>query len=163
MQTMACEKESWFAQGLRFECTGCGNCCTGGPGFIWISEVELGRLSSHLQQPLPQVQQQYCRKVGGRVSLKEKPPNQHREYDCVFLRSEALALPDDGSEGIHRRRQCQIYSVRPLQCRTWPFWSGLLAGPRAWEEAARRCPGMNRGRLYAYEEIIALRDAQDWP
>ena len=27
---------TWYADGLRFTCTQCGNCCTGQPGFVWI-------------------------------------------------------------------------------------------------------------------------------
>src|SRR5688500_1701558 len=32
----------WFADGLSFTCTACGNCCTGGPGFVWITKEEIG-------------------------------------------------------------------------------------------------------------------------
>ncbi|MFM1805538.1 MAG: hypothetical protein RL136_2417, partial [Planctomycetota bacterium] len=27
----------WYAEGLRFECTQCGNCCSGGPGAVWFT------------------------------------------------------------------------------------------------------------------------------
>ena len=30
----------WYAEGLRFKCTQCGGCCTGGPGFVWFDEDE---------------------------------------------------------------------------------------------------------------------------
>lgn len=153
----------WFAAGLRFECTGCGNCCTGGPGFIWISAVETERLAAHLNLTVAQLQREHCRKLAGGVSLKEKPPTASGEYDCTFLRTEILPLPADGSRGLHRRRHCGIYPVRPLQCRTWPFWTGLLASPQVWQEAGRRCPGINKGKLYSYRDILALRDATDWP
>jgi Fe-S-cluster containining protein len=58
---------------------------------------------------------------------------------------------------------CGIYPVRPLQCRTWPFWDGNLASAENWNAAAKRCPGMNRGRRFGKAEIEALRDATDWP
>ena len=38
-------------------------------------------------------------------------------YDCVFLKED----PERG------RKTCSIYPVRPLQCRTWPFWPENLA------------------------------------
>ena len=40
--------EPWYADGLNFTCTQCGNCCTGGPGFVWISREEIVRLAAHL-------------------------------------------------------------------------------------------------------------------
>ena len=27
--------EPWYRDGLRFQCTQCGNCCTGDPGVVW--------------------------------------------------------------------------------------------------------------------------------
>ena len=30
----------WYADGLRFSCTQCGNCCTGPPGAVWFNEDE---------------------------------------------------------------------------------------------------------------------------
>src|SRR5262249_1390597 len=33
--------EPWYQDGLRFECTRCGKCCSGFPGFVWVSEAEL--------------------------------------------------------------------------------------------------------------------------
>ena len=56
--------------------------------------------------------------------------------DCIFLRN---------VDGV---KQCRIYSVRPGQCRTWPFWPENLFSPDDWNRAALRCPGINRGRLY---------------
>ena len=34
----------WFDQGLTFTCQQCGNCCTGGPGYVWISDEEIDRM-----------------------------------------------------------------------------------------------------------------------
>ena len=29
--------DAWYAEeGLAFECTGCGDCCTGAPGYVWV-------------------------------------------------------------------------------------------------------------------------------
>jgi len=55
-----------------------------------------------------------------------------------------------------------IYPVRPTQCRTWPFWAGNLRSPADWNEAARRCPGINHGRVYDIEQIERLRKTRDW-
>jgi Fe-S-cluster containining protein len=153
-------KQPWYADGLSFTCTCCGNCCTGGPGFVWMSDEEIVRLAEHLGLSREETFKKYCRKLGQKVSLKEKR-NPQGNYDCIFL----TELPAEKIKGkvTLPRRVCGIYAVRPLQCRTWPFWDGNLASRQQWEEAAKRCPGMNTGKHYSRERIEALRDAPDWP
>ena len=163
------DEKPWFADGLTFTCTQCGDCCTGGPGYVWISEEEIGRLAEFLKISTNEVLAKYCRRYGDRISLKERRmPNGN--YDCVFL-TETPATGSGKSRELkagekvpHKRRGCSIYPVRPLQCRTWPFWDGNLADKDAWEFASKKCPGMDRGsRTFTREQIEALRDARDWP
>jgi uncharacterized protein len=148
----------WYSQGLRFGCTQCGNCCTGPPGFVWMSEPEIDRLAEHLRLTPEQVVERYCRKLAGKFSLKESKNPRSGEYDCVFLREQ----PADPAAGImHPRRTCQVYPVRPLQCRTWPFWPSNLRTPQTWSQAGRRCPGMDHGRHYDQQQIESIRDRQE--
>ena len=35
------EAQPWYAAGLQFGCTECGNCCAGAPGYVWISTEEI--------------------------------------------------------------------------------------------------------------------------
>jgi uncharacterized protein len=158
--------EPWYAEGLSFTCTQCGNCCTGGPGYVWISSAEIERLAEFLKMPRKDVIAKYCRRLGGRYSLNEQR-NAQGNYDCVFLREEKIARPRGARSGddvvVHTKRTCTIYPVRPLQCRTWPFWDGNLASSAHWKLAGERCPGMGRGRQYSRKQIEALRDAEDWP
>jgi Fe-S-cluster containining protein len=153
----------WYAAGLAFTCTQCGNCCTGGPGYVWISQVEIERLAAFLGVSCAEVVRRYCRRIGERYSLKESI-NQRGEHDCIFLKE----VPADRADGepqqvVHSRRICQVYSVRPLQCRTWPFWEGNLATPQSWLRAGRRCPGINSGQHHSLAHIVAMKDARDWP
>jgi len=155
--------QPWYAAGLTFTCSQCGNCCTGGPGYVWISNVEIDRLAEHLKIPRKQVIERYCRKVEGKYSLKEHR-NAQGLYDCTFLKEVKVASEGNGDQVVHTKRICTVYPVRPLQCRTWPFWSENLASPDRWNRSAVRCPGMNRGgRTFTREQIEALRDAKDWP
>jgi Fe-S-cluster containining protein len=158
--------EPWYAQGLKFTCQQCGNCCTGAPGYVWISDVEIGRLAAFLKLTEREVIRQYCRKVGQRYTLKEIR-NSAGQYDCVFLKEEKAQKPrlKFGDEVVHHtRRTCSVYSVRPLQCRTWPFWDSLLSSEEAWNEAGKRCHGINHGkRVFSKEEAEKLKDAEDWP
>jgi hypothetical protein len=137
----------WYVGGLHFGCTGCGNCCAGPvEGDIWITRPEADRLAEFLNMTVEDLHKTYLIRVGNRVSIVEEP----RTKDCVFL-----------SEG-GSTRGCAIYPVRPNQCRTWPFWSYNLARPDDWNMAGIKCPGINRGRFYSFEEIEKLRKQTKW-
>jgi uncharacterized protein len=151
--------EPWYADGLSFTCTQCGNCCTGPPGYVWISDTEIDRLAEHLKLTRAQTLKKHCRRIGGKISLKETK-SEAGLYDCNFLTTETRTLPDGTTRTI---RGCSIYPVRPLQCRTWPFWDGLLASKATWDRASRTCPGMNHGKPYPLESIEQLRTSTDWP
>lgn len=152
----------WYGNGLRFTCTQCGNCCTGPPGYVWISQVEIARLAAHLELSIEQTIDRHCRRVGSRISLREHR-NPRGEYDCEFLREVSATREIDGQTIQYSKRICTIYPVRPLQCRTWPFWSENLSSQKAWSLAGRKCPGMNEGRQYSVDQIRQIRDAKDWP
>ena len=156
------ENSPWYANGLQFTCTQCGNCCTGGPGYVWITDEEIARLANHLNLTTERTIDQYCRRIFGRVSLNEHR-NARGEHDCVFLKEERAERIEGDQPIVYTKRSCTIYPVRPLQCRTWPFWDSILSAPGTWDKAAERCHGMNRGRTFTKQEMEALRDAKDWP
>jgi Fe-S-cluster containining protein len=127
------DEQPWYRDGLRFRCTRCGNCCTGEPGFVWVTEEELRAIADFLGEPLEEVIGLYT-KIGSRGrSLREKGNG-----DCVFWDKEA---------------GCTIYAVRPPQCRTWPFWASLVETPEDWERTCTVCPGSGHGELIPAEEI----------
>ena len=135
--------EPWYAAGLAFECTGCGACCAGpGEGYVWVTPKEIVDIAAKLQISEAEMRRKYVRKVGRNFSLVERKDNN----DCIFL------VPD-GKGG----RKCKVYDVRPVQCRTWPFWPSNLASPDDWAYAGLRCPGMNRGPLHDINEIESKR------
>lgn len=141
-------KRPWYAGGLHFECVGCGNCCAGpAEGYIWITKPEIELLAKEMGLIAEEVQSKFLRRIGMRSSIKEDP----KTKDCIFL------TPAQGG-----CRGCGIYSVRPNQCRTWPFWSSNLYDLDAWNVAAMRCAGINRGRLYTFEEIQAIKSQTQW-
>ena len=121
------------SQGLRFACTRCGTCCTR-PGPVYFPEADLKRAATFLSlTPQGFVQKFKLVKIEGIRALD--PPEGE---PCPFY--------DDA-------RGCTIYPARPVQCRTWPFWPELVKRKRAWEAAAKECPGMNRGRRHTPQEI----------
>lgn len=125
--------EPWYADGLRFSCTQCGDCCTGEPGYVWMNDEELQALAEFLGEPLEQVVGLYTKEGHRGRTLREKGNG-----DCVFY---------DQSRG------CIIYSIRPRQCRTWPFWESNIRTPEAWEKTCDICPGSGQGELIPAEEI----------
>ena len=128
----------WFRSGLRFECTRCGACCAGAPGYVWVEYEEIRRLAERLALSIEQFGKAYLRRVGNRLSLIETS-----EHACIFW---------DSRDG------CTVYDARPDQCRTWPFWRGNLASPADWERTAGLCPGIGRGPVHGADQILAALD-----
>ena len=125
----------WYQSGLRFECSRCGHCCTGAPGYVWVTDDELLAIAGLRGEESSETRARFTRLVGRRRSLREK-----ENGDCVFY---------DKDHG------CTIYPARPAQCRTWPFWESNTVTPEAWQRTAEICPGCNRGELVSAEEITA--------
>ena len=125
--------EPWYKNGLRFQCTRCGNCCTGAPGYVWVNEEEVEALARFRGETVEEVTALYTRTVDSRRSLREKANG-----DCVFF---------------DRREGCTVYPARPRQCRTWPFWESNVDTPQAWERTCEVCPGSGKGELISAEEI----------
>ena len=138
--------EKWYREGLKFSCTQCGNCCSGDPGYVWATKEEIARISVFLGRTDGWLDNAHLRRVGLQYSLTEHPNG-----DCIFLKRE------------NGKSMCTIYPVRPLQCRTWPFWKENLRSKKAWDDlAASKCPGMNKGDSYNYVQIETRRTQRTW-
>lgn len=129
--------DPWYQAGLQFECTQCGDCCTGGPGYVWVNDADIQAIAEHLDKPVGEIRLLHTKLARGQVSLTE-----HLNGDCTFLDPQT--------------RRCRIYPVRPIQCRTWPFWRGNIASPEDWERTCRVCPGSGRGELVSLDRIEEL-------
>jgi len=114
---------SWYKNGLKFKCTGCGQCCTGEPGYVWLTPEEIDTIAAHLGISKEKFIKTYTRSVFGRLSLREDRVN----FDCIFLKD----------------KRCQIYTARPSQCRTFPWWKENISSPESWKEVSKRCEGVD--------------------
>ena len=124
----------WYADGLRFECSRCGNCCTGEPGLVRMTDDEVRTMARHVEMDEANFRDQYTYRLSsGGTTLRERSNGA-----CVFWRPEA---------------GCLVYPVRPRQCRTWPFWRMNVASPRHWAAAAKTCPGIDAGPRHSAEVI----------
>jgi Fe-S-cluster containining protein len=131
-------EEPWYAEGLKFNCSQCGNCCTGAPGFVWVKKSEIEALAALRDQDVAAFEKEYVRNVGIRKSLRE-----FSNGDCVFFDNES--------------RRCLVYDARPRQCRTWPFWESNLKSPEAWAATCEVCPGSGKGKVYTLDQIESSR------
>ena len=128
------DNKPWYKDGLRFTCSGCGDCCTGSPGYVWVNNEEIAQLAALVRLSVKDFEAEHVRQIGVRKSLVE-----FENGDCVFF--------------DNKSRKCGVYSARPRQCRTWPFWDSNIRTPDAWAETCQVCPGSGQGRLYQLEEV----------
>lgn len=129
------DRPYFFDGGLRFSCTGCGACCTGATGTVWVNGKEAARIARHLGLPLRAFLDRYAYPFRHGHSLRERANG-----DCVFFEA----------------GRCSIYRVRPTQCRTYPFWPENVRSEAAWASVCRECPGAGQGRLHSRERILDL-------
>lgn len=127
-------KSPWYKDGLNFTCSQCGDCCTGAPGVVWVEEDELREIAEHLDKPIGEIRLFHTRLVRGRVSLVE-----HQNGDCTFFDPET--------------RGCTVYPVRPIQCRTWPFWQSNLESEDKWKQVCQDCPGAGQGAFFSLQQV----------
>jgi Fe-S-cluster containining protein len=120
---------------LRFECTGCGACCTGGVDhYVETSAPERAAIRGFLKLSPGWFRRRYLMRVdAGTVGIRLNPDGR-----CPFLGKD---------------NRCRIYPVRPRQCRTYPWWPELIGNKRGWTEEARRCEGMNCGTVVPLSTI----------
>jgi Fe-S-cluster containining protein len=134
--------ETWWQDGVRFECQGSGKCCTshGEFGFVFLTPQDRKRFADHLGMRVSDFTRKYCEKTGGVWHLKEDPKNP----DCLFLKN----------------KRCGVYEARPTQCRTWPFWPEVM-NAKAWaSEVKAFCPGVGKGRVISGQEIAQTLQEQ---
>lgn len=129
------DRAYFFDQGIRFECTGCGECCTGESGTIFINDRESTAIAERLGMTRKAFLETHAYPIKGGHSIREK-----ENGDCVFLNG----------------KRCGIYDVRPTQCRTFPFWPETLRSEARWKETCKACEGIGQGKLYSKEEIMVI-------
>ncbi|MDR2390805.1 MAG: YkgJ family cysteine cluster protein [Planctomycetota bacterium] len=126
-------KAPWYDGGLSFSCLGCGDCCRGPGGYVWLSEDEAKAIARALEQEFAAFASRTLRNTLVGLALIDDARG-----NCPLLDSNG---------------RCRVYPVRPRQCRTWPWWKENLASRRRWEDLASRCPGMNRGVVHSISAI----------
>jgi Fe-S-cluster containining protein len=126
------------SEGLRFECTQCGQCCTrrGEYGYVYLNDREVVAIARHLGLLPMEFRRRYTfvDEYGWtQIVLEDR---------CVFL--------DPATN------RCRVYPARPTQCRTFPFWRDLVVDGGWSDEARALCEGIGRGPLHQIEDVAPL-------
>jgi len=128
------QRSYFFDAGIRFKCRRCGACCTGDPGVVRVNEREIADIAAHIGMPVPAVIDAFLYPWENGHSIRETDDGR-----CLFF--------EDG---------CRIYPVRPLQCRTFPFWFSNLRAETRWNKIYSQCPGIGSGHRYTKNDILGI-------
>lgn len=122
---------------FRFVCQPeCTNCCTQ-EGEVFLTPEDVSRIAAYLKMTKREFRERYC-EPEGELRLTIPEGNQ-----CHFLAGFG----------------CGIHAVKPLQCRTFPFWPEFVKAKRAWKNLGRICPGIGAGPIVERELVRAESQA----
>lgn len=126
---------------IRFECTGCGMCCTGtnDSNYIEVSPDEQEDIRHYLKLSRQWFRRRYLVKIAEEMEGLTITENNH----CIFLKNNA----------------CSIYPVRPQQCRTYPFWPEIVQSRASWNREKKLCEGIDRGKNLQQNSVRRLIQA----
>ncbi|MCP3914349.1 MAG: YkgJ family cysteine cluster protein [bacterium] len=116
---------------FRFHCHRCGNCCSGGAGYVWLADGEVERMAARLGMTPESFRARHVRTVtdprsgAARESLRER--DEGASGRCALL------------EGANH---CSVYEDRPEHCKGFPFWESIRTDEEAFEAARATCPGI---------------------
>ena len=130
------DEKDFYKEGLKFTCKQCSMCCGHSPGFVYLSKIDLDKLCNFLKMSGKDFAKKYCRWAGYYEGKEVLALKEMKNYNCI--------LWNNG---------CSAYEARPVQCATWPFWTWMIENKDSWNECAKDCQGMNKGRLWSKEEI----------
>ncbi|MBN1232387.1 MAG: YkgJ family cysteine cluster protein [Candidatus Coatesbacteria bacterium] len=123
---------------LRFRCIQCGACCRVEDGMVYITAIDEKSIAKHLSLPLFKFRRKYV------------------TTDPEYFNKKCLKNEDDGNCPFFVENKCSIYEVRPLQCRSFPFWPEFMKEENGIKKLLELCPGFGKGKLYSKEEIEAI-------
>ena len=134
------------AEKLRFECTGCGECCRRrGPfAYLYVNAEEIEALAGALSISPECFEERH-------TFIDDFGWTQVRfqNLNCPFLDAATL--------------RCTVYEARPVQCRTFPFWRDFIDGG-AWSKSVKKlCEGVAAGKPWEWHDVEAhFRDLESW-
>ena len=77
------KQKPWYSEGLRFECTQCGACCSGEPGYVWVDEAEIAAMADEMNMSVESFEHKFVRDLGYDKSLVEYPDGDESEGEAA--------------------------------------------------------------------------------
>ncbi|WP_456325329.1 YkgJ family cysteine cluster protein [Desulfonauticus submarinus] len=114
-----------------FVCKMCGECCKG-EGGIRVTLPEIETMARYLKINKEEFIKNYCKYQNGHYYIREKEVN--GEKVCVFLQ-------ENGG--------CAVHPCKPLPCKLWPYWRGILNSELDWRALKTFCKGFNPNASFA--------------
>ena len=127
-----------------FQCTQCGECCTGFGG-TYMTPEDVVRIAAYLGVGEEQFLDESCQMVDGMPVIAVG-----KDGRCVFFKG-----------------NCSIHTVKPRMCCAWPFIEAVERAPSNWDLMADACEGIQTGvphnviRDIVRKEIDALDMARN--
>lgn len=117
---------------FRFQCQpGCTECCTQ-EGDVWMTGDDAERAAKLLDVTPEDFREAYCETAAGELRL---------------------TTPEDGHCHFLLEGACAIHQAKPVQCRTFPFWTENVKNKRTWKNLSRFCPGIGVGEILPIEHV----------
>jgi len=113
-------KDMWYDGGVHFECKQCGKCC-GKSGVVRFDVAEADTIARFFGIELSQFAKEY--------SLTR--------YGAIFEMDTRNGCP------MLENNKCRIHTIKPAQCKTYPFWPENIESTTKWVMAAEECPGIS--------------------
>ena len=135
-------KSTWLEsmKELPFECTGCGNCCKT-TGNVYMSPEEVSSAASYKNMTTSEFIDSYAGYTLETTSTSKAVSAGDGESPWILLQNQETKDGQGATACVFLDResnQCGIYSVRPIQCSTYPFWSKILESEHNWNDEVRR-------------------------
>jgi len=120
----------FFEDGINFECQQCSQCCDIENAIVYLSLLDQVSIAIFFKLSLKMTRDKFFKKENNKWVIDDKHSSK-----CRFL----------------KEKKCIIYSVRPTQCRLYPFWENLLKNKK--EFFKENCPGIGKGNKIQGEII----------
>ena len=146
----------WWKNGVHFSSQpNCGKCCDQPGGIVYVSADDATRLAAHADLDVHAWLERDTRQTyDGRYVLKS------REEDGICIH-------------LNAQQQCNVYDVRPQQCRAFPWWGENMVSASSWASVKRSCPGIDAEdailvdgqtiRLNIFADRTSTKGFRTWP